>query len=744
MKLIISFPVAQTFEVDADMSGKVVALKQHIMEVKLYPLWSQRLIFSGNELQDMTNLSEVNLKENSIIHLIIKNSFLSKTHPIEYLDPITGQLLQEPVRASDGGVYSKSSLVAWKESFTGGAILSPITNRNSKLTFSDDDNMRARVNAYIAQLGSSDDDISNIDELGAVFTIIDHIRDDLAEVLCDWKVPQVVVVGNESIGKSTLLERLAMMPLFPRGEKRCTRMKVEIRLRRGEDQNPVLKLYSYGKDAPETSIEVSMESGCESLQQEMNKLISNPDMPQICPDKYLVMEITNRRAPNIDLVDMPGLIATPEAEATVISKMITDHHEQNGEFSMSLFMIEATRNVNQSPIGLIIERPDMQMNTLGVVTHMDRVDHTGSNTFRLDKLKSLAYGEECPEIGGVSLRPHGFVLTMLATQEGDAENGFEPIYQKAQREEPFFRDIGCADLVQDLRAGCRALIERLKAMYWDYLKRQWLPKTFTKIEHEINNWSTVDSNLGLPRAHVSLEGDAHDELVASVVSGTQKIFFESRLDVEANYEATFLPQFYSKLREELNNASMTRIEVQDYLGSVLTTIKKIGKSFLAEDMKFWMNMMRGILEKDDSPLKLARFDQLIASYSRLMKEKLRAANNITLNKLHKFLSFHLIDLASVEFDTDSGANLVTVKLPHALAGTILHMLSSNIHIFDATMLDENFIRAALKDSELIESCRTERVDALHKLEMLHIAKGEMEELAQIQGDENISLNAENV
>ena len=48
------------------------------------------------------------------------------------------------------------------------------------------------------------------------------------------QTPVVVVVGNESSGKSSLLDRLAMMPLLPRGENTCTRMAILLRLRRSD------------------------------------------------------------------------------------------------------------------------------------------------------------------------------------------------------------------------------------------------------------------------------------------------------------------------------------------------------------------------------------------------------------------------------------------------------------------------------------------------------------------------------
>ena len=48
--------------------------------------------------------------------------------------------------------------------------------------------------------------------------MLDGMRDilKLDETLKDWKSPKIVVIGSESSGKSSLLERLMMFPLLPR------------------------------------------------------------------------------------------------------------------------------------------------------------------------------------------------------------------------------------------------------------------------------------------------------------------------------------------------------------------------------------------------------------------------------------------------------------------------------------------------------------------------------------------------
>ena len=535
-----------------------------------------------------------------------------------------------------------------------------------------------------------------------------------------------------------------MMPLFPRGERRCTRMKIEIRLRRGPTKNPRLTLYRYDPngDIAEKTTEVAMETGSEGLQIEMDSLInSDPSMPQICPDKYLVMEITNPRAPNIDLVDMPGLIATPEDEAKLIQKMVTDHFEQHGHYSMYLFVIEATRNVNQSPISLIKDRPEMEQNTLGVVTNLDRVDPK-VDVDRSASLKNLALGENASGIGGVSLRPHGFVLTMNATKDEDLESGFPPIFQRAAREDGFFKGIGFGDLIEQKRAGCSALIARLKVMYWNYLEKQWLPKTFSKIDHEMNYWKDQDVQLGLPRAHVQLEKEDHEQLLVAVMNGTKEIFRDNLLLIESQFEDECLAPLYSKILEVFQPATMQRIKVKAHIEKLKQTLFDICRYFLPTDEQFWLGKMENILREDTSALKIARFDNLIDCFKEVFRQKISISNDAIMQKVEEFLDFHFTGLNSMHFETSDENKTVTVTIAPHIAETIRYIMSSNLHIFDETMLDDNFIKSTLADVRMIENCAAARFNALNKMELLSIAKKGLIDLAkELKSDDKDSQSS---
>ena len=49
----------------------------------------------------------------------------------------------------------------------------------------------------------------------------------------EYVLPTVIVIGNESTGKSSLLENITKCQLFPRDSKLCTKCPIRVRLNNG-------------------------------------------------------------------------------------------------------------------------------------------------------------------------------------------------------------------------------------------------------------------------------------------------------------------------------------------------------------------------------------------------------------------------------------------------------------------------------------------------------------------------------
>ena len=114
--------------------------------------------------------------------------------------------------------------------------------------------------------------------------VLDPLRDELgSHELGRLTPPKIVVIGDESAGKSTVLEQLLRMPLFPRKKIFCTRLPIHVRLRRPDAEVAATVTLSvvtsedyrrHGHDAPpeQPACTIATASGYHHVQDKMDEL----------------------------------------------------------------------------------------------------------------------------------------------------------------------------------------------------------------------------------------------------------------------------------------------------------------------------------------------------------------------------------------------------------------------------------------------------------------------------------------
>jgi len=140
--------------------------------------------------------------------------------------------------------------------------------------------------------------------------------------LC-FSVPRIVVIGEESSGKSSTLERLASFKFFPSDRRLCTRMPIELRLRFKPSENleenyrksgyVMMKLSRSANSrlpaiddaGPLHPHEVEMR-----VKEWMEDFVrtSNTDLFGVIED-CMVIELFSSKRLNLDLIDLPGIVA---------------------------------------------------------------------------------------------------------------------------------------------------------------------------------------------------------------------------------------------------------------------------------------------------------------------------------------------------------------------------------------------------------------------------------------------------
>ena len=158
--------------------------------------------------------------------------------PASLCCPITTAFIENPVIAKDGYTYERAHIEQWFRS----KLTSPMTNLAISKSLITNQNIKASIDEYVLERarelqhneqnpgilplaldatfqGTKDmGPVKSLAELAGMFAKLDGMRELLAETLKDWGPPKIVVVGSESSGKSSVLERLMMTPLLPRDQ----------------------------------------------------------------------------------------------------------------------------------------------------------------------------------------------------------------------------------------------------------------------------------------------------------------------------------------------------------------------------------------------------------------------------------------------------------------------------------------------------------------------------------------------
>ena len=222
-------------------------------------------------------------------------------------------------------------------------------------------------------LGSDEENRQLLDQ-------IDQLRECRVDQYID--LPQIVVVGDQSTGKSSVLEALTNIP-FPRSSVKCTKFATQIRLRRA--------------DEIETKIGILPGEGCS--QKEKDRLsgfsqtiqdhadfdtifnlakdaIFPPGIPHsFLSQNILSIEISGPSQPHLTVVDLPGIIHTPTMDQTeddveAINSLANSYMQK--ERTIILIVVSGSNDISNQVVLKKAKELDTEGNrTLGIITKPD-------------------------------------------------------------------------------------------------------------------------------------------------------------------------------------------------------------------------------------------------------------------------------------------------------------------------------------------------------------------------------------
>lgn len=322
--------------------------------------------------------------------------------------------------------------------------------------------------------------------------IIDKLRSRGVSHYVD--LPQIIVCGSQSSGKSATLEALSGIS-FPTAEGLCTRFATELILRRG-DQTEISVHINPGTGrtekerialaafAPKTNDRDNIGKIIESAKVAMGLL---GDGAKVFSTDVLRIELVSPDQPNLTIVDLPGLFGASDknqtdADSTVVHKLVTTYMKQRR--SIILAVVAADNAFANQPVTKLARDIDPNgTRTLGLLTKPDKVDK-GSDTERY--YLELAQNQNVVlTLGWHVLRNKGF------------DTLDDTIDQREKREAEFFRE-SAWNVLEPIQLGALNLQKRLRGIQWNQI-RQGLPGVKSDVQTGIRDCQAKLAQLGSAR-----------------------------------------------------------------------------------------------------------------------------------------------------------------------------------------------------------------------------------------------------
>lgn len=368
------------------------------------------------------------------------------------------------------------------------------------------------------------------EDQGAILDRIDQLRG----VGLQLPLPQIIVCGDQSSGKSSVLEAISRLP-FLKGNGVCTTFPTELALRRGPAWGPTVQIKPAASrsQAEKDRLSQSLLSGttADSFESVFTKaketLRKGTAEDSYCED-ILHIEVYNPAWPPLTLVDLPGIIHSEskrqaKGDADKVKSLVGSYMQP--EHTIILAVVSAVYDLEiQQVLNMADELDPERKRTLGIITKPDLAQQMGPD--RTKRLIRYAKNEE-----------HKLDLGWHVLKNFDPEQRGRGLDERDRQEDEFFSEGDWHELLPEHR-GVRSLRTKLSSILMSRT-RPALPEILNEIRSRLQSCDNELAKLGNPRssrfeqqAYLTNISYAFDRLLEKAIRGdySDRSFFQSGLD----------------------------------------------------------------------------------------------------------------------------------------------------------------------------------------------------------------------
>jgi len=330
------------------------------------------------------------------------------------------------------------------------------------------------------------------------------------ELELSGRLPRVVVVGDENQGKSSTIERIAGRAVFPRGNGFTTRVPIKLALRRALCITPYIKLRHYR--APSFAVlargdlkqlELLSEEECSFVSREETAQVIAETMAgivsrvgsEVVDNELIEVEIAEPDAPDLDLIDLPGIVGAP--------------HE----------LFESTRRLSsefiKQPNTLVVcvvsaAQPSLRSSqALGLVTHLGALDRSITAMTQIDLAADLDW--QASRLMGESSDTRGLDASLICCVRnrdsrrrcsGNAPPQVcedESLAMSDEIERAWFRKrfTSLGDQSVRTRLGLGALLKRVNELMEKHIRDTWINDELQRLRRLISETTKALEDMGM-------------------------------------------------------------------------------------------------------------------------------------------------------------------------------------------------------------------------------------------------------
>ncbi|KAL4778452.1 P-loop containing nucleoside triphosphate hydrolase protein [Aspergillus varians] len=350
-------------------------------------------------------------------------------------------------------------------------------------------------------------------------------------------LPQIIVCGDQSSGKSSVLEAISGVS-FPVRSSLCTRFPTELVLRKHPKASVRVSIVAHQS---RTEMERKrLNSFCEELNTfgDLPGLIENAKAVmgittygKAFSNDLLRVEVSGPDRPHLTIVDLPGLIHSETklqsaADVQLVQDVVQSYMREPR--SIILAVVSAKNDfANQIVLRLARDADRAGSRTLGVITKPDTLV-AGSESENM--FISLAKNQD------VEFRLGWHVLKNMDTERGDST-----LENRNKEERDFFSRGAWADMPYSL-VGIDTLRSRLSGLLLRQIAVE-LPSLIDEIESKRQDCQRRLEKLGEPRTSVNEQrsyllqiGQSFQSLIRAAVDGTYNEPFFEHVQAVDGYE----------------------------------------------------------------------------------------------------------------------------------------------------------------------------------------------------------------